>query len=122
MLNKEAALHEFWNGFGIPAYEEHTVPKSAQLPYITYEVSVDSLSDFTTGLTAQLWYKSNSWVEINEKAESISQALSAGVRLVCSTGYIFIYRGSPFAQNRVDSSDNTIKGKLININADFITT
>lgn len=122
MLNKEAALHQFWNGFGIPAYEENTIPKDAKLPYITYEVITDSLSDYTTALTAQIWYKSNSWAEINEKSHAVSQALNPGARLVCSDGYILLYRGSPFAQNRVDPSDNTIKGKLININADFITT
>lgn len=121
MLNKEATLHAFWNGFGIPAYEENTIPKDAKLPYITYEVITDSLSDYNTALTAQIWYKSNSWKELNEKTEAISQALSSGVRLVCDAGNIMLYRGSPFAQNRVDPSDSTVKGKLININADFIT-
>lgn len=122
MFNKEAVLHEFWNSFGLPAYEENTIPKDAVLPYITYEVITDSLSEYTTALTANIFYRSNSWKEINEKAEAISQVLSLGVRLVCNTGYIFLYRGSPFSQNRTDSSDKAIKCKLININADFITS
>lgn len=120
-MNKESALHEFWNGFGLPAYEENSILKDAKLPYITYEIMTDSLSDYTVSLTAQIWYKTNSWKDINEKTEQISQMLSSGVKLKCDTGYILLYRGSPFAQNRTDPSDNTIKGKLININVDFIT-
>lgn len=120
-MNKYQALHEFWNGFDIPAYEENSVPKTAEMPYITYEVITDSLSDNATALSCQVWYRANTWKSINAKTEEISQALANGVRLACDDGYILIYRGSPFAQNRNPGDDNLIKCKYIQITADYIT-
>ena len=40
-MDKAQALHSFWSGFGLTAYDENTVPDGAQLPYITYEVEGD---------------------------------------------------------------------------------
>ena len=37
-MTKEAALHNFWSMFGVPAYEENAVPSGedgAEFPYIT---------------------------------------------------------------------------------------
>lgn len=119
-MNKYEAIHSFWNSFDIPAYEENTVPKDAKLPYITYEVVTNVLSEYQTALTAHVWDKSSGWKYLNSKVEEIGKALN-GTRLVCDEGYIMLYRGEPFTNNTVDSEDNTIKGKYLNITADFIT-
>ena len=119
-MNKYEALHSFWNSFGISAYEENTIPKDAKLPYITYEVVVNSLSENQTALTAHVWDKSNGWKNLNSKVEEIGKALN-GTRLVCDEGYIVLYRGEPFTNNITDAEDQTIKGKYLNITADFIT-
>ena len=71
-MNKAQALHEFWSGFGLPAYASETVPDTATLPYLTYDVSTDSL-DYVVNLNASLWYRSMSWKEISDKAEEIAQ-------------------------------------------------
>lgn len=120
-MNKYQALDGFYKSFSIPAYEENSVPKTAQMPYITYEVITNNFSEFSTALSCQIWYKSNSWKEINAKTEELAQALSAGVRLECDKGYIMLYSGSPFAQSRTDATDGTVKCKYINITADYIT-
>ena len=119
-MNKYESLHSFWNSFGIPAYEENTVPKDAKLPYITYEVVVNSLSENQTAMTAHVWDKSNGWKYLNSKVEEIATALN-GTRLVCDEGYIVLYRGEPFSNNITDAEDQTIKGKYLNITADYIT-
>lgn len=119
-MNKYQALHSFWNGFGIPGYEENTIPKDAKLPYITYEIVTNSLGDNSTAMTARVWDKSNSWTYLNSKVEEIATALN-GTRLVCDEGYIVLYRGEPFSNNITDAEDQTIKGKYLNITADFIT-
>jgi hypothetical protein len=36
MYQAQAALKQFFSGFGIPAYTEDTVPEDVSLPYITY--------------------------------------------------------------------------------------
>ena len=40
-MNNLQALHKFWSGFDLPAYDETTVPVQASTPYITYEVAED---------------------------------------------------------------------------------
>ena len=67
-MDKSQALHEFWSSFGLPAYASETVPDDATLPYITYDVSTDSL-DYVINLNASLWYRSMKWEEISKKAE-----------------------------------------------------
>ena len=120
-MTKYAALDAFYNSFGLKAYEENTIPDTAKMPYLTYEVVTDSLSDYPTALTCNLWYKSNSWKEINAKAEEIGRALTAGAKLSCDDGYIMLFSGSPFAQNMPKGDDKTVKGKYMNITAMFIT-
>ena len=43
MENKWQAIDRFWNSFGIPAYDESSVPQGATMPYITYHAEVASL-------------------------------------------------------------------------------
>jgi hypothetical protein len=70
-----------------------------------------------------LWYrKEASLLALNTKTEEISQKIGrGGVFLSCEGGKIWIKRGSPFAQTMGDPNDNTIKRKLINITAEFLT-
>ena len=56
-MTKAAAIYQFWNGFGLTAYEENTVPHDAVFPYITYQLVTDSF-DREIPLTASIWYRS----------------------------------------------------------------
>ena len=120
-MTKAAAIYQFWSGFGLTAYEENTVPTDADFPYITYQLVTDSF-DREIQLTASLWYRSESWTDINAKTEEISQKISRGGKIIpCDGGAIWLKRGQPFAQNMGDESDDLIKRKYINITAEFIT-
>ena len=120
-MTKAAAIYQFWNSFGLIAYEENSVPDDAAFPYITYQLVTDSF-DREIPLTASLWYRSESWTEINAKTEEISQKISRGGKVVpCDGGAIWLKRGQPFAQSMGDESDNLIKRKYLNITAEFIT-
>lgn len=123
-MTKEAALYNFWSMFGMPAYEENSVPPGedgAEFPYITYQVVTDSFGN-DVALTGSVWYRSTSWKEANEKAQEISDKISrGGVTISCDGGVIWIRRGVPFAQSMGDDSDDLIKRKYINIVAEFIT-
>ena len=120
-MTKASALYQFWNSFGLTAYEENSVPDDAAFPYITYQLVTDSF-DREIPLTASIWYRSESWTGINAKTEEISQTISRGGKIIsCDGGAIWLKRGQPFAQNMRDESDDLIKRKYLNITAEFMT-
>ena len=120
-MTKAAAIYQFWNSFGLTAYEESSVPDDAAFPYITYQLVTDSF-DREIPLTASLWYRSESWTAINAKTEEISQKISRGGKIIpCDGGAIWLKRGQPFAQNVGDESDNIIKRKYLNLTVEYLT-
>ena len=120
-MTKAAAIYQFWSGFGLTAYEENTVPEDAAFPYVTYQLVTDSF-DREVAATASLWYRGESWTDINAKTEEISKKIGAsGKKVAVDGGGIWIKRGQPFAQNMGDESDDLIKRKYINISIVFIT-
>lgn len=120
-MTKAAAIYQFWSGFGLTAYEENTVPDDAEFPYITYQLVTDSVDSDVQSATS-LWYRSDSWVEINAKMEEISAFIGSGGKIIkCDGGRIWIKRGHPFAQNMRDESDPEIKRKYLNISIEFFT-
>ena len=120
-MTKAAAIYQFWSGFDLTAYEENTVPTDAVFPYITYQLVTESF-DNEAPVTASLWYRSESWTDINAKTEEISQKISRGGKIIpCDGGVIWLKRGQPFAQSMGDESDNLVKRKYLNITAEFMT-
>ena len=119
-MTKAAAIYNFWGTF-LTAYEENTVPEDASFPYITYQLVTDSLGN-DVQLVASIWYRGSSWTQANAKAEEISNYIGrGGIFLNCDGGKIWVKRGTPFAQNMGDESDNLIKRKYLNITAEFLT-
>lgn len=126
-MTKAAALHTFFSGFGLDAYEENSVYSlegTPAFPYLTYEMRTDAFGDYDTALTFSLWYRSkNDWYPANQKVEEISAAIGRhGKVLAVDGGYILIQRGSPFAQSLGDPSDDMIRRKLCNITVRFYTS
>lgn len=124
MANKEQVLHNFWSGFGIPAYDESTVPtgeNAPQFPYITYNVAVDSIGN-EVALTASLWYRSSSWSAITQKFDEISNEIGYGGKLFgYDSGALWVKRGTPFGQRMADDSDDMIRRIYLNVDAEFIS-
>lgn len=119
-MNKSQALHKFWSGFGLPAYDQFTVPDDAQMPYITYSVSEDSF-DRQVYLNGSLWYRSPSWEDIEQKSYEIARFIKiGGVVINTDDGFVWIYRGSPFAQ-RMSDIDDTVRRIVMNITAEFLS-
>ena len=128
-MTKAAAIYQFWNSFGIKAYEENTVidadeegnPVEPTFPYITYQLVTDSF-DREVAATASLWYRGESWTAINAKTEEIAQHIGLGGKIIkCDGGRIWIKKGQPFAQNMGDESDDLIKRKYFNLTFEFMT-
>lgn len=120
-MTKEQALYRFWSGFGLPAYDEQTVPDDAVPPYITYETNVDAL-DSTLALTGSLWYRTTSWEEITAKSKVIGDYIGRGGIVVPYTdGAVWITRRAPFAQRITDPNDDSIRRIYMSISAEYLS-
>lgn len=113
-MNKAQKWHEFLSSFGLTAYEESAVPSgdnAPDFPYLTYQYASDGFGN-TVMLNADLWYRSPSWTDANDKADIISEHVSsAGIVLRTDNGAIWVRRGSPFAQSMGDPDDDLIRRK-----------
>lgn len=121
-MDKAQALQTFWESFGIPAYEQTTVPESATMPYITYSVSTDSL-DNVVNMYASVWYHSTSWEDISKKTEQIARYI-VGMNppsIKFDGGRLYIAKGTPFAQRMTDPNDDMIRRMYLNIQAEYLS-
>ena len=116
------AQDAFWNSFGIPAFEESTVPEDAELPYITYSAEY-GFFEIETQLTASIWYKGMSWKDISKKATEIRDRIVSlqGSAIKVDGGYMRLYITTiPFAQRMADE-DATVRRIVVTIGAEFMT-
>ena len=120
-MDKEQCIQQFWSSFEIPAYDERTVPASASMPYITYELSTDTFGRFLQ-LSASLWYHSTGWAAITRKANEIGALIGAGgILRPYNGGALWIVRGSPFTQRMDDPNDSSIRRIVLQIYVEFMS-
>jgi hypothetical protein len=134
-LDKWQAQQAFWEGFGFPAYDERTVPEEVwnevlqkmvkvEMPYITYEAVGGDLGAQTT-ISASLWYRSNSWAEISQKADQIAQqiALAEKPAIKIDNGFMKVRLpdGMPFAQRMDEPSDKQVRRIVLTVEIEFLT-
>ena len=119
-MNSAQTLNAFWNGFGLKFYDENTVPEDAPLPYGTYNVSM-SYFDEPVMMSASLWYKSQSWAAITEKAMQIGAAIGLGGKIIpFDGGRLWIKRGTPFAQRMSDENEQ-IRRIYMNVEVEYLS-
>lgn len=119
-MDKGQALQAFWGGFGLSAYENTTVPKDAEMPYITYEVVTDSDGN-TVSMSGDLWYYGESWMPVDRMTDVISKFIGyGGIVLKMDDGYVWIKKGTPFAQHVADPNDMVRRVRL-GVEVDFLT-
>ena len=120
-MNKSQALNQFWNSFGIPAFDEDSVPDNTPFPYITYAESLDSLGNILI-LTASVWDRGTSWKRIADKTEEIARKLGeyGHYTIKLDNGYLYLSKGSPFATRQSDQ-DPEIRRYYINVMGEFLT-
>lgn len=92
-MTKAAAQHQFFSSFGLPAYTTTDVPDDAVLPYLVYEFTVGAFGD-TTYPTVELYYYSESNLQINAKVQGISNCCHNGAAIWFDGGGAMIYCGS----------------------------
>lgn len=123
-MTPEAAIYQFMNGFGIPAYASTSTPSDAEFPYITYDLVLGKWMGGEVNMPVNVWYRTESEAIPNAMVRSISRAVSlGGVQIPCDGGTIWIKKGQPWAQAvRVEGEDEKIKRRYINLNLEFNTT
>lgn len=118
-MDKIQAYNSFWNSFGIPAYDELSVPDEAKPPYITYQTASDDFGN-SLFLNASIWYRSTSWVDITHKEQQISEYIGRGGRSIpYDDGAFWIVKGSPWAQ-RMSDEDDMIRRIVLQYNIEFL--
>ena len=134
-MDKWQAQHKFWNSFGVPAYEEHSVPEDAPFPRITYESATSTFENLVS-ITASIWTRSASWENADVLANNIEfyiqhqgQRFQYGfaemyipVCMPIDGGYLRIYIGdTTFAQRMDDPADDQIKRIILNVTFEYMT-
>lgn len=114
MTNVATALSTFWNSFGIPAYMEDHVPDDAELPYITY-TEVQPEWRESGSIQARVWYKDNSFVNVNSKVSEIANVIGEGYSLPTSDGVVVLYKDMNFAQPQPFLEDSKIRVVYLNL-------
>lgn len=97
MRETAKALKTFFSGFGLPAYDEYSVPDDVDLPYITYHLAEPEWNQ-KASMYAQVWYRTKSNAEVLAKADAIEQAIGLGFVITLPDGYMVIWPETPFAQ------------------------
>ena len=130
MTNTAIALHTFFSGFGIPAFVEYDVPdefpdehgdmQPVRPPYITYQLVEPDWRD-SAPIYARVWYRSTSYTAINAKVDEIRAAIGEGVSIPTDSGAVWLFKGSPFAQNMPMEGDDTLKVVYLNMIIHAIT-
>lgn len=121
-MNKAQAIQSFWSSFGLPAYDQSSVPSGtdgAIMPYITYEMKADNLGN-EVGMAASIWYRSSSWEAVTLKSDEVARKIGGILPIPIDGGYCWIKRGSPFAQ-RMSDEDDSVRRILINITVEYLT-
>lgn len=124
-MDKLQALNDFWNRFGIPAFDSTSVPKEingvpVKPPYITYDVAYDGFGS-EVFLNASIWYREKSWKNATDKEAQISEEIGRGGTMVPYDGGAFwLKKGSPWAQRMNEPDDDMIKRILLQYSIEFL--
>lgn len=122
-MTKAQAIYQFWAGFGLPAYDNQSVPDNATLPYITYETMTGAIGA-QMAMTADVWYRSTSWKAVSDKVDEIAEKIATMDAVKIDTGYMYVSipELSPFAQRLADPNDDMVKRVYLNVQFEFLTS
>ena len=132
-MNKEQAYNAFWSRFGVLAFEENSVPDDktiqslidaglaeAKYPYIAYQVITDDLGHPVYPM-ASIYDRSTSWKRATDLKNEISEYIQKMNTIKLDNGRMFITKGSPFAQQQLESEDMNIRRIILQLGVEFFT-
>lgn len=101
MLQAAAALKTFFSGFGLPAYQEGTVPDDVELPYISYSL-VSPEWNQKASMYVRVWDRTTSNTWLIQKTDQITAAIGERKIIPLTAGYLVIWPETPKVQIQVD--------------------
>lgn len=118
MLDKFSAQKVYWSSFGMPAYQELTVPEDVQFPYIAYQTANGSL-DGVINVSASVYYKGTSWAQIMKDVLQMEKAIDRQVFI--EGGCMKVRKPiTNFAQPMGDE-DEKIRRMLLTVEIEFLS-
>ena len=101
MRNTAKTIKQFLSGFGIPAYALSTVPKDVDYPYLVYPL-IEPEWDQKSTFYIQGYFRTTSYSQVLEMADTIAGEIGTGVILNMDEGYLVLYPETPLIQTLVD--------------------
>lgn len=123
MADKWQAQQEFWSSFGLPAYDELTVPDDAVMPYLTYEAVSGNLGA-RTQVSASIYYRSNSWAEISRKADQIAREIynfAPGIPIDGGFMKVRLPDGTMYSTRMAEPNDTSVRRIRFAVEMEFLT-
>lgn len=128
MADRWQAQYDFWSSFNLPAFNENTSIEANEqdvpYPHLTYLPNGGSF-DVPFQTHASLWYRSESWKDISQKADEIEEYIGQGITLPIDDGIIWIKPPTsvPFAQPMASGQDDKqIKRIYLTVEVEIINT
>ena len=107
MYKAAEALTRFFSGFGLPAFQEGTIPDKDENgnpikpPYITFSIAEPEW-DQKASMFARVWDRTTSNTRIMQKADQITAAIGIRKKIHYDGGYLVIWPETPRTQIQVD--------------------
>lgn len=117
-------MNSFWNSFGVPAYNEGSVPDEQRsvYPRITYDVVIPSDAIYESAMSASIWDRDASWATAVSIMKQISDVIGkGGIVLPFDDGGMWIKKADPFSQTMGEDSDDAIRRIYLNISVELIS-
>lgn len=119
-MNKYEAQQKYWSKFGIPAYNELTVPEEERdhYPYITYQKVNGSLGGQITQ-SANLYYRSTSWREIDRKITEMEPRVNDEIKI--DGGYMKVRKPDANFAQQMSDTDPAVRRYTLTVEVEFLT-
>lgn len=118
-LDKWSAQKVYWSSFGMPAYQELTVPDDAKMPYITYQTANGQLNG-VVNVSASVYYKGTSWTAIMQEVSQMEKVIDR--QIVIDGGIMKVRKPlSNFAQPMSEAGDTKIRRILLTVEIEFLS-
>lgn len=118
-MNKWNSQYAYWSSFGIPAYNEQTVPEDAVMPYLTYQSVIGSLNGRMT-VSGSLYYRGTSWAPIMQKVMEMEPFIDRQIPI--DGGAVLIRKPvANFAQPMDVPGDSRVRRILLTVEVEFLS-
>lgn len=118
ILNKWTAQKVYWSSFGLPAYEEHTVPDDAVMPYLTYQ-AVNGQLGGVLNASANLYYKGTSWAKIMEETSTMEKFIDR--QMFIDGGIMKVRKPIMNFAQPMPENDNKVRRMLLTVEIEFLS-